>query len=249
MVAAWKCQWGQGRRWRSGPEAVQGKLGGVEGRLANGIVVLERGEQGPAPVVQLVHLQRLQVGVHQPEMAYPFAGVDGHLQYPVGAGGGRGEDLAYPVGRKLEPGCIGQLGHAFAPPAGEVRYQDLLAQVELGFVEDPPATRAAAASTIRVPQVTTQSGIRHGMSGCGPGVGMKAAVNDFPHLVFRQGEEVLVGGFSLGGLAHEDLFSTLFISWQQSIVRCRSRICAANRTKTRVVMPYRWREKGGPRAA
>ena len=57
--------------------------------------------------VKAVDLEGLQVGVDEPQVIHAGAGVAGHFEDAVGAGGGGGEDFAHPVGGQFEPGGVG----------------------------------------------------------------------------------------------------------------------------------------------
>ena len=66
-----------------------------------------------------------------------------HLAGAIDAGGRGRDHLAKPVGRQLEERDTGDLRHPFAAPAGQVRHDDVEAEVKLRLVEDDPSARAA----------------------------------------------------------------------------------------------------------
>src|SRR3990167_9026408 len=202
---------GSGGSWELRPQAPQREGDGIERRLLDGIVFLERGEQQPVAVVlQAVDFQGAGVGVHQPQVRHALAGVDGHLQGAVGAGGGRRQDLAGPVGGELEPGGFRQRGHAFTAPAGDIGDDDVAAQVQLRFVENPPAAGTALAPIEWVPEIAAQRGISLGMFRRGARMGVQLAEENLSHQVFREGEEVFVGGVAFGRFVH-DMFPVALV--------------------------------------
>ena len=79
--------------------------------------------------VEAIDLEGLQVGVDQPQVSDTGAGIAGHFEDAVGAGGGGGEDFAHPVRRQFKPGGIGQTGHAFAAPAGQIGHEHVVAEM------------------------------------------------------------------------------------------------------------------------
>ena len=73
-------------------------------------------------------------------MLNALARVDSELLGAVDALSGRYEHLANPIGRDGEVGRIRPIGYPFAAPARKVRNQNVGAEVELGLMENQPAT-------------------------------------------------------------------------------------------------------------
>ncbi len=95
--------------------------------------------------------------------------VERQLAHAVQLRGGGREDLADPVGRELDEGGLGRLGQALPPPAGEVRDDDVGAQVKLGLEQDPPAAGPAPAALKGAVELTAQDRRGVGMARRRPG--------------------------------------------------------------------------------
>ena len=78
------------------------------------------------------------------------------------AAAGSRSTSADPVRRGREERGIGQERQPIAPPACEIRDEDLVAEVELGLLEDQPAARAAAAAMERRAELVAERHRRGG---------------------------------------------------------------------------------------
>ncbi len=97
-----------------------------------------RRDREPSPPVEPEGFQRPGLGIDDPCVSDARPCVGPHLPDPVEASGRRGEDLADPVGCKGEEGSLRKDGKPLPAPARQVRDEDVPAQVELGFGNDPP---------------------------------------------------------------------------------------------------------------
>jgi len=72
--------------------------------------------------------------------------------------------------------------------------------VQFGFIEDPPATGATGTAIKGIPELAAQPGISTGMPGGRAWMRMQITIENFPHQLFRQGEDIVVGGLAWGGV-------------------------------------------------
>ena len=86
--------------------------------------------------------------------------------------GGR-EDLTGPIWREFESGGFGQFRHALPPPTGEVRNDDVLAQVKLRPVKNPPAVWTTDTHAEGAAKGEPQHGISERMFRCKAWVGVQ----------------------------------------------------------------------------
>ena len=124
------------------PEIAEAEGDGVEGSDADGSVILRGGDQHPFALAELEGLQGAVGGVDEPQMTHLFAPIGGALAVEVELAGRRRENFAHPVGGQRGVRRVGKERHPLPPPTGEVGYEDVLAQMQLRFVDDPPAPRA-----------------------------------------------------------------------------------------------------------
>src|SRR3989344_3416899 len=78
------------------------------------------------------------------------------------------------------------------------------------FVENPPAAGTALAPIEWVPEIAAQRGISLGMFRRGARMGVQLAEENLSHQVFREGEEVFVGGVAFGRFVH-DMFPVALV--------------------------------------
>jgi len=71
--------------------------------------------------------------------------------------------------------------------------------MEFRFVENLPSTGSADTAIEGPPESVAQYRIGIRMPRRGPGVGVQLAIEDLADEVFRQGEDVIIAGGSLGG--------------------------------------------------
>ena len=80
------------------------------------------------------------MGVDEPEVTNAGTSIDAALIGEIERPSARAQHLAGPVGGKLEPCGLWQRRHPLPPPSGEIRDEHVSAEMQLGFVEDPPAS-------------------------------------------------------------------------------------------------------------
>src|SRR5262249_9394378 len=127
-----------GGRYRR-PPSRQVKRDRIEGLRAHHLIAPVPGEDDPASALEPVDLESPREWIDEPEVRDPLAGVDAHLAAAVDATRRRRDDLADPVGRLREVRRGWERRHALTAPAGPVGNQDVVAQVQLGLEDDPPA--------------------------------------------------------------------------------------------------------------
>ena len=81
----------------------------------------------------------------EPQMTHLFAPIGGALAVEVELTGRRREHFAHPVGGQRGVRRVGKDRHPLPPPTGEVGYEDILAQMQLGssMIHQPPGPPAS----------------------------------------------------------------------------------------------------------
>ena len=102
-------------------------------------------------------------------MPDPLSCIDGALAVQVELAGRGREFFARPVRRQRAVRRVGIDRHSFAAPAGQIGDEDVLAQVQLRFVDDPPAAGAAGVVIEGAPILTPRDELARacGMAGRG----------------------------------------------------------------------------------
>jgi hypothetical protein len=127
------------------PQALHVHVNRLERRGTDHVFAPMRSQQHPIPTIEAVDLERFGERVQEPQVGDARAGVHRQLLGAVEATGRWGEDLTDPVGREREVAVTGRCGQSLSPPPGEVGYDDVVIQVDLRFLEHPPAARASFA--------------------------------------------------------------------------------------------------------
>src|SRR6185503_6233095 len=112
----------------------------LEGWDGHGLARGERDLDGPASASEAIDLERSCRWLDEPEMLHADARIDRHLARAVQATARRRDDFADPIRRNGEVGFRWQARHALAPPPGDVGDEDVIPEMQLGFIEDPPPT-------------------------------------------------------------------------------------------------------------
>jgi hypothetical protein len=136
--------------------ALTGYLGDPGARTHEGFLEYARSivEQSVAGPVQAIHLEGARLGIQQPHVRHALTPTDGQLEHAILALGGRRQHHAQPVGAHAQEGRIeGQLGKGGASPPGQVGHQDVRPQVQLGLVQQDPATGSATPASERSPEL------------------------------------------------------------------------------------------------
>ena len=122
-----------------------------------------------------------------------LASVDRALALQVEPSRRRGENLAHPVRRQGDVGRVGILGHPLPAPPRQVGNQDVLSEMQLGLVDDPPSAGAAATPVEGSREFAAQSRTRQRVRHCRPRLRVEDSVDDLGHPIGRGVEHVLVG--------------------------------------------------------
>ena len=112
------------------------------------------------------------------------------------------QHLAYRVGSDGDESLAGRCRHALASPAGDVRNDNVRGQMQLGFVQDPPAARAAVAELHARDERGAERRRTHRMGHGWSRADDQFAVYDLAHEVLGQSEDVLVGSGARRRLRH-----------------------------------------------
>lgn len=152
---------------------------------------------------QTKHFEHLRERIQEPEVRHPHARIDRELPGPIVTTGGRRKHFAHPVRREGEKGVGWQAWQPLPTPAREIRDHHIRVQVDLGFVEGPPATRAAAIAELeRRKQSRTERRradcVRSGWSR----TDHQFAANDLTDHVFRKRRKIFVSCRSTGCQRH-----------------------------------------------
>ncbi|HMG57659.1 MAG TPA: hypothetical protein VK601_29365 [Kofleriaceae bacterium] len=107
------------------------------------------------------------------------------------------QHLADPVGRHGDERRIGHHGEPLAPPAGQIGHDDVVAEVELGFVQDQPAARAAAAAHERRAKLVAEHRPGGHRRTGGSVEQPELAADDLGDHVLRRVDHILIRGTSL----------------------------------------------------
>src|SRR5206468_9930940 len=94
-------------------------------------------------VPQAQDFERALGRVNEPRVRDTRAGIDPQLASAVDTLGRGREDLTNPVGSDCEECRVRHGWQSSTPPTGQVGYRHVLAEVELGLVQDPPASGAS----------------------------------------------------------------------------------------------------------
>jgi hypothetical protein len=121
--------------------------------------------------------------------------VDGELPLAIVTRGAGRDDFADPIRREGEVRRLGNGRQALAAPAGEVGHENIVSEVQLGLVEDPPAPWTTAAAVIRRPELASQDGRRHSVTWSGPGRHDELAGDDLANDVLGQRQQIVVRGW------------------------------------------------------
>ena len=189
----------------SRPKAIEGETDVLKRRQGYRGGVGYRGDLFPLPFMQCKGFKSAGIGIHQPQVRDALAGVDVALVAEIKVAGGGGQNLAHPIRGQGDERCHGALGHALAPPAGEVGHEDVFvregAEVNFRLVENPPAVRPAAVFLVCAADLYVEGGTRRRMGHSRARVGVKPPVHDFGDFVRRGVEHILIGGFGAGLLS------------------------------------------------
>ena len=179
---------------RSGPEIGEAERDRVEGGDAHRTAVPRAPDEHPLATAELERLEGVVRRVDEPEVTNPFAGVNRALAMEVEAACRRRKYLAHPVRCESHVGSFRIVRHPFPAPAREVGNQNVLAEVQLGLVDDPPSSRTPSAELKRIPEIGPQRGARECVWHCRPRVGVQGAVDDLRYAMCGRVEHVLIGG-------------------------------------------------------
>jgi hypothetical protein len=150
------------QRARDPAAAAQLELDGLEWFGGDDRRVLPHGQDRPHAFAQAQHLECAVLWLHEPCVCDARLRVDSALAPAVEPLGRRREHGAHPIRSEREEGFVWHGWQPFTRPPGEVRNQDLLSEMQLRLVEDPPATGASDAPMEGIPDGHPDLRRRHG---------------------------------------------------------------------------------------
>lgn len=107
---------------------------------------MDRDDQS-ASVMQAQHLECSLDRIDEPHMLYAGTCVDRELLRTIVDGRRPREGLADPVGGDGEERLVRNRWKPLHPPSRQIWDHDVLAQMQLGLVEDDPSSRTASATS------------------------------------------------------------------------------------------------------
>ncbi|HEY0484155.1 MAG TPA: hypothetical protein VGD37_41835 [Kofleriaceae bacterium] len=131
-------------------------------------------------------------------------GIDRHLLGAVGLLGRRRQHLADPVRGHRDEGGVGDHCEPLAPPAGEIRDDDVVAEMKLRLVEDEPASGAAATALERRTELLSHRRGCGGRRAAGAIRQAQLAADDLGDHALRRVDHVLIGCTSLLDWVHHE---------------------------------------------
>jgi len=184
------------------PNPLQLHRRGLEWFGIDDVITAMSCEQHPVFGLQAVDFERLGEGVEQPEVGDAGAGVDGELAGAIEAAGGGREHFTDPVGWEGEEHVLRRRWHALALPACHVGDDDLLSQVQLWLIQDPPAAGTAVAELHAGDESGAQCRIAEGMRARRARTYEQLSVDNLTHLMLGQRDDVVVRCWSPSGHRH-----------------------------------------------
>lgn len=151
-----------------------------------------------------VGFQGFEAGVEQPKVRNAETSVERELTGPIEAASRGRQDLANPIGGDGDEGVARGVGHAFAPPAGDVWNDHVLGEVQLGLIQYPPTAGAAVAKLHARDQRGAQRRRPDRVGHRGSRADDQLSVDDLADEVLRQRADVVVASRAPRGLRHGD---------------------------------------------
>ena len=180
------------------PERVEREGNRLERRNGDRIVVTGRGDEDPFAAAQFEGFEVARRRIDEPEVADAVPGIDRPFAVAVQIAGRRRQHLADPVRGQREIGGVGEIRHPFAPPAGEIGDQDIVTQMKLGLVDDPPSAGAVLAEIEGIADFSAKHRTRPRMRRGRPGMGVQASFHNFGHHMGRRVQHVAIGRPAFG---------------------------------------------------
>lgn len=159
--------------------------------------------------VEPKHLECLKERIDEPYVTNTLPPVDGELFGSIDRGGGRRQDLADPIGGKLERARLGQGGHALATPTGDIGDEHVSMQVKLGLIEDDPSTGTATTAVERPIELCSKARGSTSVVRRRTRARDQLAVEELCHEICGDLSEVIVCRATPGGISHHGEFSSI----------------------------------------
>src|SRR5262249_48698587 len=156
----------------------------------------------PAGVLEAIDLERPRQRIDEPEVSYPLRRVDRHLAGPVETTRSGRDHLADPIWGERDPDDVRDRRHALDSPPGDVWVQDVLSEMQLRLVENPPATGFASSAwwAIKAAEEIAPDGRRCPRVRCRrTRAREQLAVDDLGNEMVGHGDQVVVRGAARRG--------------------------------------------------
>ncbi len=142
---------------------------------------------------QRENFKRVDRRIDVPTVLHAELGIDRELVCAVNHLRRGRQHLAQPIGGGVDVGRRGEWREPLAPPACDVRHQNVRAEVKLRLDSKNPTARTASASSKGNRQLDLKFSSSLPMRRSRPGMGVKHAENDLSDHVRRQSLDVGVG--------------------------------------------------------
>ena len=127
----------------SDPKRPQLELDGIEWARTDARSTFVLGERLQTASFKSQCLERSPQRVDEPGVRHAFARVDAQLLAAIDGFRRRRQHLANPIRRERHVRLIGCRREALPPPAGQIRHDDVVAEVQLRLDEQQPAARTS----------------------------------------------------------------------------------------------------------
>lgn len=167
--------------------------------------VAVRSAEQPALIVELERFERPGVDIDQPVVGDSPLGVQVPLEGSIARGRARLEDLTNPVRHHVDRPLLSGIEEALAPPAGEIRTDDVVrSELDVDLDEDPPSSRPAVAviAIEWVPDEASERALCLGVLRERRRRGDDRAAQDLSLQLIRKFEQVVTGRKSRSGFRH-----------------------------------------------
>lgn len=178
----------------SGPESGKRYADILEGRNRDDIVACESGDHQPFSINASECFQRPGAGVDEPDMGYAFAGIDIPFVSEVYLFRGWREDFADPTGGNSDECPIWIFWEFLLAPAGDIRNDDILFQMNFRLADNPPTAGATDAVLEWRRDLPAQYRVRHDVRTYRSWMQMEISGYDLSDLVRRRIQNVIVVG-------------------------------------------------------
>src|SRR6478609_605706 len=178
------------------PKTLQVELDAFKWLGAHDFVAGVGCEEHPMTGFETVGFERFERCVEQPQVWNAEASGQGELAGAVKTGGRWREGFADPVRCHGDERVAWRLRQSLATPAGDVGHDNVVREMQLWLIDDPPAAGAAVTKLHTGDERRAKRGCADGVWHRGSGTDRQLTVYDLADEVLRQSEDVLVAGWA-----------------------------------------------------